>query len=402
MKKTGFFFFRLNQFREITIQKNTQGNDMKRNILTLSALILLCLATLEAKFDIDISTTNGSLSNKMKEQSLFTSMISANSLDLSYLSETYFSALAGVGNVQYFSSPTNSYTTFYIGTGFNDFFGDIDDVSYSIILMGNIRVSAEVNSLSDSKQAIGLMQFNYLTSETSLLDFSNNLKYKRYNEIVEFSFIENQIASKFTKSFQTKTTLQLGMQINTKYHNNFDALFNDNDNLYKKNKKLQYNKSATQLIFEAAAAQNIFENTGLRFSFQQSNYLSDYDTPLEFVGFDVTGDGEFFDDPFSFEKNQIEIKLTQILPLGVKAVLSYKYADKNYNYMVLVEDDIYTDRRDYNSSIELSLEKRIPFESSFLNSLDVKIDYEYYRNNSTFSQLNYNGSYFLVTLEFGL
>lgn len=372
---------------------------MKILILILIVFALVTNNDAIAQLDIDLNTTNGYVTNQMQDASLLSTAISSNNLSLNYQPESPFSVIAGLGYVNYLQLSDRNYLTLYSGLGYSSYLNADENASISILLVGNIRSASEDNSLSDSKQLLGGLQIKKLFTETSVIDISNNLRYKRYDYLSELSFLDNQLAASFTKSFETKTTLNLALTLNTKlYSDNISLIAIDGPGANPAN----LNKSTVQLVYQIALAQNLFEKTGIRLSYEQSTFVKDYETPLDYVGYDFSGDGEFFDDPYSFEQSQVSLTLTQMLPYDVKFSAVGSYAQKTYNYMSLIAEDTYQDRLDDHYSYQFGLEKSFSFDSSFFKRVNLKMDYEFYDNKSTMSETNYSGDYFLFGIEIGL
>ncbi len=363
-------------------------------------IILLNLQVANATPEFEFNTTNGYISNKMKNASLIETGVSSNSFDAILKSDSKFSFGAGLSNISYFKLPDRNYFSYYAGLNYSSFINESKSASLNVFSAANIRSANEDNSYSDSKQMLAAMQIKYLSTETSLVNFGLNFRYKNYDYLNELRFLENKISSSYSKSFQTKTSINLSSEINSKiYSNKMDEIVSTSG---KNNKNIgQLNKLAAQLYYQISVAQNILEKTGLRLSYNQSLYIKDFVPPLDFVGYDFSGDGEFFDDPFSYEQQQISARVTQILPLDIKLTANYSYSMKSYNYMIFITEDNYTDRDDKNSSYSLSIEKNSKIDIGFINSINLKLDYEYFNNISTMPSMNYFGNYFLIGIELG-
>lgn len=376
---------------------------MKKSIISIVLSLLLVLTNYSySQLDVDFSSQSGYTSNQFDESS-FNSPISMNTLSLTYSSANNFSFYGGAGLAQYFSFSERNYLTSFLGTGYSAYTNSAENSSINIYGTMIFRQSVNTEDYSDSKQFYGGISYVSALDEGFILDIASDLKYKSFDFINELNFFENTSGFVLNKSFETKTAIKLTGNLHSKFY--YAIPDNPDDLIYNRQGRLitDMSSSAFQFRYALQAAQNIFEQTGITAVLEGSAAINEYVTPLDYVGYDFAGDSEFFDDPYSFQFTKYQLKLTQILPAQIKAVLSYSMSSKNYNYEIQInESEEYSVRFDKLSSLGISLQKRINFDSSFINGLNLRLDYEYFDNSSNFIPMNYHGSFILLGIDLGI
>lgn len=377
---------------------------MKSTSLSIIPLLILLTLTTYSQSNLSLSTSNGYSNSSIYGSSNLSTPLSLNSLDYSYNHVgSKVSLFAGGGIMQYFNFDDRSYATGYAGTGYSSYLDTSESASVNLYGSFLLRKALISNDYSDSYQLMTGSQYVNALSETSVLYIGTDFKYKIFDFVSELNFVENSTGISLSKSFETKTSIKTSVSLDTKlYNSNISSDTSQISNSGRMKSKL--NTLSSQFKYTAIVAQNIFENTGVSISYDGSISLNEYNTPIEYIGFDFAGDNEFFDDPYSFIQSQFAIRLTQMLPWDIKSSISYSFAQKNYNYEVLVNEltDEYTDRNDEMSSFELSIQKKVNFDNSFLNGINLRLDYEIYNNISNYNYMNYKGSYIILGVELGL
>ena len=82
------------------------------------------------------------------------------------------------------------------------------------------------------------------------------------------------------------------------------------------------------MILLARAAQSIIEKMGIYIQYRQQINLSDQIT--SFTGSTFYQDEELFDDPFSFESQDLSAQLTWMMPWSMRMQIGGSLIDKNF------------------------------------------------------------------------
>lgn len=366
--------------------------------------MLLLSTNVYSQSNLNFSTSNGYSDNSMYGSSNLQTPISMNSLDYSYSNiDSKFSLFGGGGIMQYFNFIERNYFTGYAGTGYSSYLDSSESNSINFYGSFVLRKALATDEYSDSYQLMTGSQYVNALSETSVLYIGTDFKYKIFDYINELNFIENSSGISLSKSFETKTSVKISSSLDTKvYNSNISSYDTQVSNSGRMKSKL--NTLSSQLKFQAVVAQNLLENTGISATYNGSIALNDYNTPIEYIGYDFAGDNEFFDDPYSFTHSQVVFRVTQLLPWELKSSIAYSYSQKKYNYEILIDEisNLYAGRNDEMSSFEFSLQKNIVFDNSLLNNINLRLDYEYYNNASNYNFMNYQGSYIVMGIELGI
>jgi hypothetical protein len=372
---------------------------MKKLIVYL-IIVILYQNNLFSQFDFDFNTQSGLTNFNMNNLTPVNTAMGINNFDLNYSADNNMSYFGGLGLIQYYNFSERNYISGYFGTGYSSYMNDAEDASINIYANSVVRRSLNIDDLSDSYRLSSGVQYIKQISETGLIYLGTDFKYKSFNLANDLNFVENVVNFTFNQSFETKTSMKLSANLNNKLYKNIPEII-DTDPMQNSKSDQSLNSLTSQLNYEIGLAQNVFESTGIRASLSGTFLLSNYNTPLDYIGFDFAGDSEFFDDPYSFEHYTLKFGLTQYLPLEIKLSLSASFSNKNYNYDVLIDETKYAQRKDNQSNYELSLEKIISFESGLLTDIQIKFDYEYYSNQSNYDFMNFNGNYFMVGVALG-
>lgn len=351
-----------------------------------------------SQIDVEFNNQTGYLQNSFNG-SVFNSPVSMNSINFTLIPSDNFNLWGGGGLTQYFNIADRNYFTLFAGTGYSSYLNEKENSSMSLYATILTRESINTDDLSDTKQYYAGLNYTQLLDEGFIFNSISDFKYKTFTYINELDFIENKTGILLNKSFQTKTAVKIIGNLHTKF---YYAIPDDPAELkFSRNNKLvtDFGTTAFQIRYALQIAQNLFETTGISFSYEGNMALNNYDTPIDYIGFDFAGDSEFFDDPYSFVYSTFQIKLTHILPLEIKASATISNSVKEYNYEVELAEDNYKFRDDKFNMISLGLERRFVLGESFVNNLILKLDYLNFNNSSNFSVMNYKGSYFLLGIE---
>lgn len=363
---------------------------MKKLIIVSFILFTSCKLFSEINFNL----INGYTQSQIEDYNSFQTPITITGLNLNQNLAPKLALFSNFGFAQYYNYTDRNYISGLAGLGYSTYINEKNTASISSYISSNLRKSVSTDDYSDSYQINTGIQFVNSLKIGNSIYLKSDFKYKDFTRIPELNYIDNSTKMIFINSFETKTSIKLIASLNTKIYKSLLNLDNTNHS-----SSAKFNDFASQFEYQVSIAQNIFEKTGLSFIYKSNYALNNYETSLDYIGFDFAGDSEFFDDPFSFTFNQYDIKLTQILPIDFSFSAKYSSAVKNYNYEFMMEDESFLERKDSQSAFEISISKDIKIENTFLQKIKIKVDYEMYKNSSNINFLSFNGNYILVAFE---
>ncbi|MDX9757653.1 MAG: surface lipoprotein assembly modifier [Bacteroidota bacterium] len=152
--------------------------------------------------------------------------------------------------------------------------------------------------------------------------------------------------------------------------------------------------STSQLSAWINIGQGLTESTGLSLRLLQRWNLTDRGRAFVGGAVDFIGEEELFDDPYSYESSEASLILTQILGWGMKARIGGVYAMKTYAYPASLD---YTDlsaptREDERFGGYLTLEKTLSGSWLLFNGLTISLNYVYLRNQSNTTYYDYRSN----------
>ena len=140
-----------------------------------------------------------------------------------------------------------------------------------------------------------------------------------------------------------------------------------------------------QMIFLGRISQSVFDKMGVYIQYRKQINLSDQITSI--TGNNYYQDEELFDDPFSYEGQEISTQLTWIMPWSMRLQIGGSIFDKSY-----INDLAYTSvsdtvgsggqRIDKQKNLFFNLKKTFVINNKWLNALQFNFYYGYTNNES--------------------
>lgn len=158
---------------------------------------------------------------------------------------------------------------------------------------------------------------------------------------------------------------------------------------------LMYEESSTsQLSAWVNVGQGIAEGTGLSFRYVQRWNLTDRGRAFVGGAVDFIGEEELFDDPYSYESNELTLTLTQVLPWMMKMQAGGYYLHKTYGYPSTLDYSVpdAAVRADDRMGGWLTVSKSIGGEWLLFDGLELTLGYVYLRNQSNTSVYDYHSN----------
>ena len=265
-----------------------------------------------------------------------------------------------------------------------------------------------------------------------------NFRYRYYLDS-DYSSLTNQRHSLFVqlnKSFPSRTSLILegkignksfnGIRIYTTYHDGSNSPDDDggrrgrgygDDNVLGVSDITNISSTTatdvitleppdlTQFVMIARIAQSVMPKMGIYFQYRWQTSLT---SQVNYYNSDAYfQDEELFDDPFSYESNDISSQLTWMLPGLFKLKLGGAVAAKNY-----ISEQAYVSemdstgmgglRSDDLQSIHCSISKILRIKKVWLYSIILELSYSYQKNKSNSFWYNYKNSFYSFGIKWNI
>ncbi len=283
-----------------------------------------------------------------------------------------------------------------------------NDSVTSFGIIAEQRIGKDIYTYFDFKNIYAYYSY---TIESQLLNFFVNpvFNYTGYDEIKILDNIKLSLNYKFSKAFETKTTVFMGGSINyKKYLNPIQSgyyTYLDSNNVFHKEFYTDQNiNSLFNLTSYIRIAQSIFETTGLAFQYSNKtifNRISDTNKELNIIYGD---ESEIFDDPINLHGNFYSIELTQIFMDDIQLKFGYYLNKKFYPTQGVYDSSsnyfVNKMRVDEQTIFGLSLSKTFSFEFLNESNLNVSLNFQSINNNSNSYWFNYKNTTFGINLGF--
>ena len=251
------------------------------------------------------------------------------------------------------------------------------------------RFDSETYSYYDYSQFYGYLNARY-NLDFMFLKAGYNLRYRRYANIPDLTNTRHYLFVQGNKSFSTRTSLILEADLGYKSFAGQDYLLSGGGRghgrmMTDNSSTVAEIPSLSQAVFLFRVAQSLHEKIGLYVQYRKQISLGGGTSYVN--GNDYYQDEELFDDPFSFESDAFSSQLTWIFPWAVKLKLGGAFTAKSYISETAYEsasDSLASGgiRSDDQKTLYLNLSKKFFVNKSWLNSLELSLNYNYIRNAS--------------------
>lgn len=253
--------------------------------------------------------------------------------------------------------------------------------------------------------------FYTYTIENEILNLFINpiVNYTSYDEIKILDNVKLSLNYKFSKAWETKTTLFFGGSLNYKkylyptqsgYYTYFDS-----NNIFHKDFYVDQNiNSLINLSSYIRIAQSITETTGLAFQYSNKTIFDEIPDENKELNVIYGDESEIFDDPTNLQGNFYSIEFTKIFLEDLQLRLGY-YLNKKFYPTQGIYDDLgnyFLDkmRTDKQTIFGISLSKTFSLEYLNESYLNVSINFQSINNNSNSYWFNYKNTTFGINLGF--
>lgn len=288
--------------------------------------------------------------------------------------------------------------------GFNYAFSSSDSSEENIFTGINYALKKGTSDYAvyDFTQLTAFANGNFYLSDDQLISAGYRTAYKNFPDLYNLIHVENLVSLGYSRFFESGTGLFLQAVAGNKNYSS-DQLLQSVTGMGMRGKGRFMNSSKSvnvaQLRSSVKISQSVFEKTGLSVYYLNRTNLTK--TKQNFLSTELiySDDSELWDDPYGFQGNEAGLELTQILPYNLTAKFSVDYS--NRHYLNNAADSLgLTQRIDNKTEIWGGLSKS--FNSlSFIESLELGIEYMYIINRSNTEFFDYRNNLFQLSLQLG-
>lgn len=293
----------------------------------------------------------------------------------------------------YYNANLNMFSHYTDLFNHNHYFGiskkqSIGSTKNNIYIGGyaRFRIDKPVYEIYDNNNYYGFASIKYYLLPTILFRAKNTLGMRAYVNYTDYSYIENVLSLNISKFFQTRTTLQSGIDYFYKdYAEDQTYSVTSPSGLLTRTYVIDSPK-VSQLLASFKIAQSVSNLTAVQVEYLYRSTLTGENRFAELDEFYF--DEVLFDDHYSYSGQELSMSLKQFLPFQFIAVLSSYYQEKSYNHRPVydLEGNELTEagtRQDYQNGFSIQLEKKFSGEKiPAMKSLDLFLNYSYRKNHS--------------------
>ncbi|HEX2868152.1 MAG TPA: hypothetical protein VHO03_13985 [Ignavibacteriales bacterium] len=247
----------------------------------------------------------------------------------------------------------------------------------------------------------------YFLSDNLLFTAGYGLAGKSYPALYDLSYTVNSGFTRLSMFFETKTSLFLELQLGNKAYSVADpssAVYTPGSMggmMGRGRGKLQQNyitTSVTQLRIMPKVSQALFSGVGANVHYMWRKNL-DRNNAISLSEFMYSDDEDLWDDPFSFESNELGSEITVRLPWELTFKTSLEQSYRNYNEN-LAEAGTVNQRKDTRSELWFGLTKEFS-DLPLISSFETSVEFMRVMNKSNESTFNYNNNIAMFRIGIG-
>ncbi len=336
----------------------------------------------------DVLTDIGIKLSYQPEKTSFQISYESDFFKYSKLNERDFS-LHTLGLSSYKSFGKNEQHTFYFGSDFD------------------LRINGQDYNYYNYNQfyLYGNLFFDF---HSFLIRSGYNFRYRGYSNLPELSNFQHYFFLQLNKSFATRTTVILESDLGYKSFRgqSSEVVYSAGRGRRWTTSTLTTSSNApvlSHLILLSRISQSIHPKIGFFVQYKKQISL---DQQSEFLNSDgYFQDEELFDDPFSYESDQVSAQLTWILPYQTTIKIfgsNYQKAYISEQAFASAEDSVGIGgpRSDHGKQLFVSLDKKFYLNKTWLQAMTIGLNYNYLLNNSNSYWYDYKNSVLSGTISF--
>ena len=248
------------------------------------------------------------------------------------------------------------------------------------------RIDKPVYDIYDNNNVYGFASVKYYLYPTIMFRAKNTLGMRAYVNYTDYSYFENVLSLNISKFFQTRTTLQTGIEYYYKdYTGNQTYSATGPNGLFSRTYIID-SPNVSQLAASINIAQSVSSLTAVQMQYLIRSNLSGEN---RFAALDeFYSDEVLFDDHYSYSGQELSMSIKQYMPFQFILIISGDYLEKSYNNRSVYDlegNELLGkgNRQDYQSSFSSQIEKRFSGQKiPVLKSMDLFINYSYRINHS--------------------
>ncbi len=372
---------------------------IKNSLLILSIFVSATFAQFTAQASLSTTYDDNLLRSHQPESD----MISDFDLNLMYTPGKSY--LTYFFNPDYFSYKTNYLRNFFMNRlGFRNQIVLNKDKN-NLFYFGaewDIRINGADYNYYDYNQLYAYANISYNFNGV-FFKGGYNYRYRSYANVPDLTNNRHYLFIQTTKTFNTRTTVIVEADAGYKSFGGEEYYSASGGGRGSGRMGSGYTTYSTteipslsQAVFLARIAQSIYDKMGFFIQYRKQislNGSSGYENQSDYYQ-----DEELFDDPFSYESDQLTGKLTWMLPWNIKLQTGGSLTSKNYiseNAFISAEDSsgLGGIRKDDQTIINFSLAKKFFPHKSWLNTLTLNFNYSYILNESNSYWYDYKNNY---------
>jgi hypothetical protein len=327
-------------------------------------------------------------------------LVSLFNLNLRYQPETANLSFFYNGNMLlYRQQQTYNSTLHYGGLDYFKTFGNSDKNSLYLGSALTLKSNQATYDTYNYQQFYLYANLRYLFN-TFIFKTGYNFRYRNYSNYNEISNTRHYLFAQINKSFDSGTSVLVETDLGYKQYPNQGSIYSAALGRGKgRNQTLQPSGlNYTQIILLTRFSQSLHPKIGLNLQYRKQ--IDPVKDQKMISAVDYTQNDELYDDPFSYESNELSSQLTWILPLRFKLVTYGKYATKSYHNQAAYTSPVDEigegkDRFDHRQSVSLAIYKNIYVNKNWVKSVQFMVNYRYIKNDSNSYWYRYtNGIYY--------
>ncbi len=224
------------------------------------------------------------------------------------------------------------------------------------------------------------------------------VRYRSYLNAEDYNFVEQTASVKFSRFFQTRTTLQLRSSLGLKTY----AHAVDQDSTLSVVTRSSDARTLAQVVTGVKVAQSLTRYTGLQVEYIRRFTLAGRNRYAALDGYNT--DDELFDDQYSYEGQEYRTKLKLSANSGFSIEMMGRYVKRHYTGRpaldlngFIVNPDIM--REDTRKSLSVAGTKTFNFSSSWFQKTTITAEWLLNHIASTDSYYDTSGQVFSVGLQ---
>ena len=407
--------------------------------------VLLFPAHLSAQWLGSVSLESGYDDNAFSNASATPSALGSVSLQLGYFSpDDIWAANYSGGLYNYIAFPDRQFSSHTAGFSFRLPYGEAETNQFSALISGTTRLDRETFKPYDYSQVMGRIEINHTISALVRSKAGYYARYRSYPNFNALSYLEHSAWLSESSFLPTRTSISAQVEFGHKNYlsksisgiqpeplgtgtiaegmivdgggggNGSGRSGGNGDQgggnglrpgLSEAGLSSGADPNTMYLLFEEPSTsqirawvnvgQSLADGTGLSVRYLQRWNLTDRGRAFVGGAVDFIGEEELFDDPYSYESQELLLRLTQLLPWSAEVQIAGFYYRKNYGYPGTLDYDTGADdpRTDDRYGGWLSISKALPGNLLMFSGLRLNLQYTYTRNMSNTMYYDYRSNY---------